>query len=126
MSDIIWVGLISGAVGVIGVLVPALRAIRNQPTRRTTDAITLVDASGTVIGNLTDEINRLDTDLDEARQAAKLCIEEVRVAKAELATLAEELKRRPTRDELLDANGKLRRQLIDLGETPINGPPPIL
>lgn len=106
----------------VGVLVPALRAIRNQPTRRTTDAITLVDASGTVIGNLTDEINRLDTDLDEARQAAKDCMNEVKATRVEMAALSEELNRRPTRDELLDANGKLRRQLIDLGETPINGP----
>jgi hypothetical protein len=107
MNDVVLVGLIAGFFGVVIAAVPAIIAIRKQPTRRTTDAISLVDASGTVIGNLTDEIARLDQELDQAR--------------TELSELSEQLKRRPTREELLDTNGKLRSQLIDLGQIPANG-----
>jgi hypothetical protein len=42
-------------------------------------------------------------------------------ARTELSELSEQLKRRPTREELLDTNGKLRSQLIDLGQIPANG-----
>lgn len=68
MSDVVLTGLISGIVGVIAVAIPALIAIRKQPTKRTTDAITLVDASGQVIGNLTDEIARLERELQKTRK----------------------------------------------------------
>lgn len=83
MSDVIVTGLISGVVGVIAVLIPAIKAIRTQPTRRTTDAISLVDASGRVIGNLSDEITRLDTELEEERQANDGLRKEIRTARDE-------------------------------------------
>lgn len=115
MTDAILVGVISGIFGVLSAAVPALRAIRKQPTRRTTDAISLVDASGTVIGNLSDEIHRLDLALDNAHIKAKEALEQI-------AALKTEVERRPTRDELLETIEKLRTQITGLGETPANGP----
>lgn len=115
MTEPLLIGLLSGVFGVLIATVPAVITLRKQPTRRTTDAISLVDASGTVIGNLSDEIHRLDLALDDAHMQATDYREQIAALKAEV-------ERRPTRDELLDIIEKLRAQLIGLGETPVNGP----
>lgn len=51
-------------------------------------------------------------------EAEKRC--EDRIVDA-VADFKRELTKRPTREELLDANGKLRAQLMGLGEVPKNG-----
>lgn len=121
MTEPLIVGLLSGVFGVLIAAIPAIRAIRNQPTRRTTDAISLVDASGTVIGNLSDEIHRLDLALDDAHMEAKEALEFAKICREQIAALKMEVERRPTREELLENIEKLRTQVIGLGETPANG-----
>ena len=106
-----WIGFLSAIVGALVVLVPAIAAIRKQPTRRTTDAITLLDSSGKVIGNLTDEIARLQTALRAAQ-------DEAATYRSAVQQLRAEVEKRPTRDELLDENGRLKRQLWAEGITP--------
>ena len=60
MNETVIVGLIAGFFGVLAAAIPAYLAQRKSPSRLTTDAVTLVDASGEVISNLTDEIARLE------------------------------------------------------------------
>lgn len=107
-------------IGGLAVAIPALRALRAQPTRRTTDAISLVDASGTVIGNLTDEINRLDRanerlekELEEALADAAGAREEARAASSEARAATTRIRR-------------LEMTLVELGVDPatINGAEP--
>lgn len=102
--------------------VPAIITLRKQPTRKTTDAISLVDASGTVIGNLTDEIHRLDLALDVSQAEAAAALGLAKTAGDQIAALKAEVERRPTREELLENIEKLRAQVVGLGETPANGP----
>jgi uncharacterized membrane protein len=71
MSDVV----INGLLGVVGGMLVAVIYVwaqrRKEPSRLTTDAVSLVDASGQVISNLTDEINRLEEAVDDARREAR-------------------------------------------------------
>lgn len=122
MTEPLLIGLLSGVFGVLIATIPAVITLRKQPTRRTTDAISLVDASGTVIGNLSDEIHRLDLALDDAHMEAAAALESAKVCREQVAALKGEVERRPTREELLETIEKLRTQITGLGETPANGP----
>jgi TolA-binding protein len=107
MSETILVGLIAGSLGVLAAAVPAYFKSRNAPSRRVSDTAAIVDASGQVITTLRQEIDRLDSELDEARAEAK--------------SLRMELEERPTKKELLGHIARLEAQLRRLGETPVNG-----
>lgn len=107
MNETILVGLIAGLFGAIAAGLPAYFSQRNSPSRKVSDTASIVDSTGKVVTMYRTEIDRLDAELQETR--------------LEIGALKDELLKRPTRDELLDANGKLRAQLISLGETPSNG-----
>lgn len=109
MDSTVLVGLIAGLFGAIAAGIPAYFAQRNSPSRKVSDTASIVDSTGKVVTMYRAEIDRLDAELQETR--------------LEMKAFKDALSERPTREELLDVNGKLRRQLIDLGETPINGPP---
>lgn len=102
--------------GFIGglVLLLKLRPESGEITVRSAEKVVLIQ------DNLIDDLR------NSIVEAEARCEARVNLLKTRFAQLTEEVNRRPTRTELLDSNGKLRRQLIDLGETPINGPPPIL
>lgn len=87
----VWVALIAGAFGALGVGIPAWVSMRRTPTRRTTDTISLVDASGTVIRNLSEEIDRLEELVAEARTEALACRSENRELRRRVARLEEAL-----------------------------------
>ncbi len=128
MTEGITIAIVA-AVAVVagGILAPMISgwvASHGQPSKKAVDKKTLAEAGvieaqreSLVIKNLTDEIKRLDGELEDERLGTDGLRREVRL-------LIEEVAKRPTRDELIDDNGKLRRQLIDLGETPRNGNPP--
>lgn len=71
MSDQIVVGLIGFVGGIAGAVLPLLWERRKHPSRITTDAVSLVDASGQVISNLTEEIHRLEGEVEHARSEAR-------------------------------------------------------
>lgn len=107
MDSTVLVGLIAGVFGAVAAGIPAYFAQRNAPSRKVSDTASIVDSTGKVVTIYRSEIDRLDLELTECR--------------AELKELRAEVDMRPTRTELLDANGKLRQQLLDLGQTPTNG-----
>lgn len=127
MTEPITVAMIAAIAAVVGGVVSPLISnwfsSRGQPSKSAVDRKILAEAGhieaqkeSLVSQNLRDEIERLDKELDDEREANDGLRGEVR-------RLTEEVAKRPTRDELIDANGKLRRQLIDLGEVPTNGAP---
>lgn len=118
MDSPVLVALIAAAALIIGGIVSPLVAgwfsRKSHPTQTAQDRRVNAETDSLVAINLTNEIKRLDAELAEARANFTLLRTEVRKLQADV-------ERRPTRDELLDANGKLRKQLIDLGEVPKNG-----
>jgi FtsZ-binding cell division protein ZapB len=124
VNDVVLVGLLTGIFGVAIAAVPAVIAIRKQPSRRTTDAISLVDASGQVIGNLTDEIRRLDIEVDEERKAndglrreIRAARDEAEAARAEAGHARKQVERHLTRIEHLEG-------IIEAAGLTINGDTP--
>jgi hypothetical protein len=97
--------------GFIGgfVLLLKLRPEAGEITVRSAEKVVLIQ------DNLIDELRGLVKDA-EAR-----CSERIGIVQTEVDRLRREVKKRPTRGELLDENGKLRRQLLAEGITP-NGP----
>ena len=83
MSDLVIVGLLAAVGGVLAAAIPAWRTIKKGPSKLTTDVITLVDAGGQVIRNLTDEIKRLDAVADEALVEAAEARREAKAANRE-------------------------------------------
>jgi hypothetical protein len=85
MSTEIVVAIIGGSFGLLSLAYQAWSNKRGLPTRRTTDQISLVDAGGKIIGNLTEEIDRLEeaakesrAEADGARLEARACRDENR------------------------------------------------
>lgn len=112
------VALIAGVALIIGGIVTPLVsnwfARKGQPTQTAQDRKMAAETDSLVARNLENEIKRLDKELRDNRL-------ETDVLRTEVRQLRDEVEKRPTRQELLDDNGKLRKQLIDLGAVPENG-----
>lgn len=100
MTDAVIVAIIGGSFGLLSLVYTAWASGRRHPSRRTTDQINLVDAGGKVIGNLTDEIDRLEKLADEAlleadgaRTEARACRDENRKLRARVENLEDALRR---------------------------------
>ena len=114
MTETILVGLLSGVFGVIIAGIPTYLTQKNAPSRKVSDTAVIVDSTGKVVTMYRAEIDRLDHELTEERH--------------EIKELKDELRRRPTREELLesvaelhDVIGDLRTQVRGLGGIPDNG-----
>lgn len=83
MSDVVIVGILAAMAGVLAAAIPAWRTIKKGPSGLTTDAVSLVDAGGQVIRNLTEEITRLDHVADKALAEAEKARKEAKVANRE-------------------------------------------
>jgi hypothetical protein len=70
--------IIVGILGVIGGAIVAWISLRRYPSRITTDAISLIDAGGKVVSNLTEEIDRLEKRLDETQLLYDRCAKRVK------------------------------------------------
>lgn len=69
MSDLV---ILAGSIlgGAVAATITVWGANRKLPSRVTTDSVTLVDASGKVISNLTAEIHRLETKMAQVQDEA--------------------------------------------------------
>lgn len=104
MSEVLVVGIISGVLGVAAAAIPAAIAQRKAPSRRISDTTLILDASGKVVLTLREELDRLDRELEEARQEA--------------ARLKKEIESRPTKAELNAQIERLEQHLRALGWDP--------
>lgn len=105
MNEVLVVGLISGMTGVLAAAIPAYISSRNAPSRRISDTTLILDASGKVVLTLREELNRLDAELEEAREEAQ--------------RLRAEIEARPTKSELNEQIARLEAQIRSLGATPV-------
>jgi predicted nucleic acid-binding Zn-ribbon protein len=92
MSDgLLLAGSILG--GAVAAAITVWGANRKLPSRVTTDSVTLVDASGKVISNLTAEIHRLEAVAEAARAEAADSRGRAEALEAEIERLEAEIRR---------------------------------
>lgn len=102
MDSTVLVGLIAGVFGAVAAGIPAYFAQRNSPSRKVSDTASIVDSTGKVVTMYREEIDRLDGELDEARDLIK--------------QLRADLDIRPTREELLEKVTELQAQAVHCEE----------
>lgn len=100
------VSFIMGFLGVLTAAIPAYIAQRKAPSRVVADTAKIIDASGGVLTTMQGLIDRLNDELDEAQADAQGARTEARSAMDRAETCAAR-------------NGRLERQLKDLGVEPV-------
>lgn len=63
--------LIAGLFGAVAAAIPVWAVTRRQPSRAVMDVMTIVDASGVVIAQLSEQVRRLEEDVSTAKKKAE-------------------------------------------------------